>query len=181
MDFLKKRSIAFTVFIIVIVLATVFGVNRSLSSLAGNIEDLFYNGVGGETPINTYLANRINAAKMVTIIADSYPELKQSRDRLYNAYNDLYEAETISEKFSANEEMQEAFTELYSALIESDTISSKHYEDISSYADTINNTQDKIGRSSYNSKVDEYDKILSSFPVLLFRFVIFSDTPERFS
>ncbi len=181
MTFFKTRRGAVCVLVLVVIFATVLGVNRSLASLSSDIEDMFYNGVDGETPIETYIENRINASKMIVLIADNYPELKPLRDELYDAYNNLYEADGIGAKYSANERLQAAFEALYEALIETDTLSTRHYEDASSYADTINNTLDKIRRSSYNDKVDEYETVVSSLPVSLFRLVIFADAPERFA
>ncbi len=181
MKLFKKRSFAVLILVVVIILSSVLGINRSLASLAGDIEDMFYEGVDGETPINTYLENCINAVKMITIIADGYPELKPLRDELYDAYNDLYAANTISAKFAANREMQRAFSALYNVLIELDTLSNNNYEDALSYADTVYNTQDKILRSSYNSEVDRYEDILSSFPLSLLEPLIFVDAPERFA
>ena len=175
MTFFKTRRGAVCVLVLAVIFATVLGVNRSLASLSSDIEDMFYNGVDGETPIETYIENRINASKMIVLIADNYPELKPLRDELYDAYNNLYEADGIGAKYSANERLQAAFEALYEALIETDTLSTRHY------ADTINNTLDKIRRSSYNDKVDEYETVVSSLPVSLFRLVIFADVPERFA
>lgn len=181
MNILKKRSTAFIILAIVFIVFSILGANRSLASLSNTIENMFYEGVNGETPINTYLENRINAAKMITIVADNYPELKPQRDALYDSYNNLYSANTIGEKFSVNKKLQDDFSELYSSFINLDIITDKHYEDILSYASTINNTQDKIARSSYNNEVDKFDSIISSFPILLLKPLIFVNAPEHFS
>jgi hypothetical protein len=163
MKILKKRSTAVVIVVILGVLFTLFGARRSLDRAAKNIESLFYNGVGSETSIQTYLDNEFKEAKVIYSTASRYLD-DDTVSGFRAAYNALYNAETINEKYICYRTLKEEFSSLTQSMGSVDLEDSvKDY--YSTHVTNMVNIQRMIDSSSYNEKVSEFENtVLKAFP-----------------
>lgn len=187
MGFTVNRKAAVLILAAVICVFTCIGVNRSVSALAGDIEDSFYNGAENsdgytEASIQSHLDNRIDAANGLCTMAAQYPDMSGAADGLQNARYELMEKsrDDIKGKFQANEKLTQSAGVLIS-LLKSEDLSQDQNQMLDYYISTFEGADSAIEKLSYNSSVDEfYNKTLKSFPVSLFSPVLSVDGPEYF-
>lgn len=186
MSILKKRSTAVVITILVIIIATLFGVHRSVGKQADKIEAQFYEGVYlkdegyYQASIAGQLEVRESAALGLVSLASNYDSLSSETKSLRNARNELIEAESIEEKYLANEKLQKAYTALYDAFVAED-ISAREISGAEDYAYLMDAAQQLIKSSDYNSTVAEFiNSDLRAFPVNILKHIAFCDYPEYF-
>jgi hypothetical protein len=185
----KKRSTAALVAVVVIVLGTLFGVHRSISSQTAKIEKMFYNGVTVtdsvtkstyvQPSIQSQLDKRQNAAMGLVSVASNYGDLKDLTDTLRSARLELVDATSIPAKFTANEKMQAAYVRLYSALSQHGLKDNEKASSMS-YAETLNGAQGVIEKSDYNKQVTAFRRSLNGFPVNILKNLAFVKYPDAF-
>jgi len=161
MKLLKNRKFVILITVVIVILATMFGVYRTSARYTREIENMFYDGVFlksegyVEQSINTHLENCANASLGLATIMENYPELASGAKDLLSSRRDLFAAGSIKEKSVAFSEMRELFIELLenSMLVE---LSMRDMEAASQYLSTFNGAFIAIASSSYNDRAIEY-------------------------
>ncbi len=180
MKILKKRSVAIIIVLIIAIVFTFIGVDISVNRQAQKIEDMFYTGVKDETALQTNLDNIYKEAKVIYSIAEEY--LGSDIPKAFRiAYNDLYEAKSISKKYDCYETLMSELALLY-PLMEEGVDNSYDEIYMATHKESLDNLKLMMERSSYNTKVQEFeDTILNSFPINLIKGIMKIDTPEYFA
>lgn len=191
MKFLKKRSVAIIITVVVIILSTVFGVHRSLGHEARAVADQFSGGVydtaqGYTRPsIRGQLDKRKDASLGLITIANNYEGVSDRADTLRVVRNRLVDAlheEKLnpSELYTINSGLQTAFDNLYKAL-ESCDLDDKDRIDIEAYSSTFSGAASVIEKSGYNDTVREFNNsTLGVFPTNLLWRIAFIEKPQLF-
>jgi hypothetical protein len=170
--FFKVRRNAIIITVLIILLSTLFGVNRSLGERTMEVSDLFNEGVksGGYTlkSIRSQLIIRAETALDMITVATNYEEAGDQTTELRAARNnlmDLLEKEASPSLLcAADKELDSAFITLYQklsglALTDSDA------EIIDEDFARMKNAATVIEKSEYNSAVRDFRrKVLSVFP-----------------
>ena len=183
MKLLKNRKFAVSITVAVIVLATLFGVHKSLAKEVSRVEALFYDGVEHEflePSIDAQLDRMQNYILGVAAVSQNYPELEAETEALQNARNDYLAAKSISEKSKANGWMMASYDAFYkkAGTLE---VSERDRTGIESYDFEIKAAQSLIEKSKYNEEVQKYiDEISSAFPVGLLKGLVFVKDPQLF-
>lgn len=182
MGFFGKRRTAAAVFVVVIIVFGVIGVNLSASRVYSRAEKQFYDGVFAaegnytESAIENHLEKRIDAALgLITVLAKE-PEFSDEVSALREAREELISAKTVKEKFLANEKLEGAYLSAANAMPDE----KKSESAAKSYLSTLSGAQTAILKSSYN---DETKKANASvLPGVLYplRLLVFSEQAELF-
>jgi len=179
MEVLKKRSVATVICVVVCVVSLLLGVHLSVNRQLGKLEDAFYNGVyanGYTLPsIQQQLDERYDAAVgIISLIpSDIGGEMRE-------ACNILIEAETLSEKYKANTELQLAYEEML-LNVDASMFDERTLGGFNDYCSTMDNSQRLIDTSGYNEAAAEFeDEVLGSFPLNILRYPAFAGKPEYF-
>ncbi|UOO37006.1 hypothetical protein IZU99_06935 [Oscillospiraceae bacterium CM] len=185
MDILKKRPVAWLVVLVVIVFGTLYGVHRSVSAASQKIEATFYNGVYLENEkytqpsIQSQLDKRSEAALGLVTLGSRFGALEAETGALRAARQNLLSAQTISQKYTANTQLQSAYQVLYAALAAQDL--GDRTEAASYYASVLGGAQAVIQNSAYNGAVAAYRNMtLAAFPVVLLKNLAFVSYPDYF-
>lgn len=191
MKFLKKRSVAVIITAIIIVLAALFGVHRSLGHDAGAVSDMFSLGVRDETQnytrpsIRSQLEVRATTSLSLITVGNNYSEasdkantLTETRRYLANLLSD--ENSGPAELYTANAALQVAFDNLYKAL-ESCELTETHKSDMESCLTRFSGAATVIANSGYNEAVREFsNSTLGVFPTNLLWRMAFVEKPQLF-
>jgi hypothetical protein len=180
MTFLKKRSTAIIIVVIVGVVFTLLGARLSLDRQAAKVEAVFYDGAGGETAVNTYLDNLFKEAKTVYTVAANYMD-DDSTAGFRAAYNDLYNATGISKKYDCYARLMSELNGIAAGLDRSEiTLEELQYAD--SHINNMRNISRMIDSSDYNVRVAEFEKAtLGAFPANVLKLIVRPHTPEYFN
>ena len=183
MEVLKKRSTAAFVLAAVIVVFTVLGINLSAGRVAEKTEKMFYEGVYlkdegyTEKSIQSQLENRIKAAMGLITLTSDDAALSDETAALRDAREALYNAESIGEKFEANERLEVAYKALSDAMpaeiAESDAAKS--------YLSTMSGAQSVIERSAYNAEAEKAAKSVLGGVLMPLRLLVFGGSIEYFA
>ena len=172
MNFFKNRAVA-TLIAVLCSLASLFvGVDKSLDRQCKIVEQGFYDGVEYDgyihPSINDQLSERCDAVLgLISMLDDDISiELKDAR-------NQLLDAETISEKCTANEALQRAYERIKPIIGESNAEKA--------YVSAMDGSQQLIKDSGYNDSVCLYEKnVLNAFPISLLKNIVNAKRPEGF-
>ena len=185
MSVLKKRKFAVLIVVVVAVLATLFGVRKSLNILARDAEAMFFDGVYLEEQrytqpgINTHIENSAGAALGLSTIMENYAELRDDSSALLSARREFIAARSIKEKFSANEKMHIAFDSLTERAAKLD-LNDRDQEALKQYSSTFYGAQTAIANSQYNQRASAFMDEASVLAHLLRPF-IFVKSPQIFA
>jgi len=185
MKLLKNRKIAILITVVLVVAATLFAVGRSLNRLAREVEAMFSDGVyledegNPQLGIEAHLNNRLNSAQNFAVLMEVFPEAENEAQALWSASKTLLLAESISDKFVANEALQQAFTELL-AVADKMEFSGRDKTDIADDSSSFYGAQTAILGSRYNYMAETFMKDASFFAHLLRPFA-FVSPPQRFA
>ena len=186
MEFFKKRQNAFAILAAVIVVFTLLGVHLSLNRQVAKLGSMFTDGVYIEKDnykqpgIATHLDARVNASLGLLTVAANYADLSDETESLREARHALIDAESISQKYEANQKLEDAYKSL-AAVLKAQVLSGTDADAISTYVSNLSGAQKAIEVSLYNSKVTEYETgILTVFPVSVLRGLAFPNSPEYF-
>lgn len=180
MNFLKKRYVAIIIVIIIAVVFTFVGIYVSVNRQTKKVEDMFYTGVDGETAIQTNLDNIYKEAKVIYATAEEY--LGSEIPKPFRiAYNNMYDADTISEKYDCYQTLLQELEALHPYMEEGvDNSYDKVY--YATHKENLENIRLMVENNSYNEKVQDYEEnILNSFPVSLFKGILGLEVPEYFA
>jgi len=184
MGFLKNRKVAIVITVIFIVLATLFGVGRSLNRLARDVEVMFYEGVYMEDAgfvqpgINLHLENITQAALDCSSMFAGHAELADVSEVLMIARRGMLEAGSISEKHAAYEKINRAFTDFFSKA-HTIELSERDADSIALYSSIFTGAVGAIQSSEYNVKAGNFMSGASPIAFLLKPFV-FVSSPQSF-
>jgi len=184
MRLFNNRKIAIPITIIVIVLATLFGVGKSLNRLARNVEDMFYDGIYidideyTQPGINSHLENITQAALDCSSVFASHTDLSKESEELMLARREMLEARSISEKYAAYVIITKAFSEF---IYKTNTLelSNRDQLSVAQYAGTFTGAMGAIESSSYNARVKSYMND-ASFIVFFLKPFVFVSPPQTF-
>lgn len=175
MKFFSKRSNAFIIAVVVVVLVTVFGVRRSAGAEAQKVIDEFSSGDASiQSQLGVRTASSLNMYSIYTNYRDTDNDLDSAAETLRSTRSDLawlMESGTDNGSlFKANEALQSAGEDYYAMLSSLGSITSEDSDYLQNDYGRFNNAQRAIGSSTYNSSVLEFNRaVLSSFPLTLFR------------
>lgn len=184
MGLLSNRKIALLITVIVVALATLFGVGRSLNNLARNVEEMFYIGVfledaGFTQPgISMHLGNVEQAIINLTSVFASHEELSDESEALVLARRNLLGAGSISAKYAAYQDIQRSYTAFVSKVDVVD-LSERDMDTFTLYDRTITGAMTAIQGSEYNVKVGNYMDG-ASFIAYFLRPFLFVTSPQVF-
>lgn len=181
MNWLKQKKTAVCVMIVLIAAGIWVGAYRSLSGLVQNTQTAFFEGENGDGyGIQGDLEDRSALAYNMALVAGRY--LEEDDPLLAGveaARTALSQAQTPSQKYSANEALSDSVTALYERLktVELSEKDAKYPQNL--YAD-FTAKQDIINRNSYNRLAGECNAALSAFPANLLRQITFVQPVEYF-
>ena len=114
---LKNRKVAVVLTVIIMILATLIGSNRSMAAEAYDIEQYFIYGYGGYS-IQHDLDTRTGLAKNLLIVAErNLPSNDSAMEELQDAIVQMELAQTVKEKADANQKLTAA-TERMNLVLE---------------------------------------------------------------
>lgn len=167
--------------ICMILVSVLIGSSRSLSQLAGQVNDAFFQGVNGDgLSIQNDLQQRMNDAYNLVVVGRRYlQEDDAAITQVLTAREALANAQTPSEKYQKNNDLTAATTELYYKLQEQQLsekdaqYNSQLYAELSSRNTTIQN-------DGYNQMAEDFNRTLQQFPANLLSKVVFVQPAELF-
>jgi len=183
MKLLKNRKIAVSITVAVIVLATLFGVHKSVMKEARRVEAMFYDGVEHEflePSINAQLEKMLGYILGVETVSQNYPELDAETKQLQSSRHEYMDAKSIAEKGNANDKMMSAY-DAFCKKAGTLELSERDRTGIESYDFEIKAAQSLIEKSGYNSEVMNYiDNVAAAFPVGILKHFAFVKDPQLF-
>ena len=186
MTILKNRKFALLLSIVLMAVVLLLAVHVSGSRAARKVEALFYSGTNSAGSTNTVaiddqLSVRADAAMGMVSVAVNYPELEQSAQTLRQARNDLLDASTIGEKYTANEALTSAAQKLTDEA-RSAGLSQRDADGFDGYVQRLSGAQTVIEQNTYNEKVQQFtDKVLDKFPLSVLKGIASVKSPEEFA
>ena len=184
MKLLKNRKIVIPIAVVVIFLATLFGVHRSLNRIARDVEEMFYTGVpmelatGTWPSINQHLRNLSLSIEDNVTLYLNHSELSGEANALILAQRSLMDADSISEKYLAYQSIQQTSTAFLSKA-ESVDLTEDEWYPIKQYQTVFMGATGAIQSSEYNVKARGFmDEV--SFIARLLRPIVFVTPPQVF-
>jgi hypothetical protein len=182
MDAINNTRLAALITVILIILSVFFGANRSLSALSAKAEKVFYDGEFGDgLSIQNDLNERINLSYNLVTVAKKYMDSDSSEiQAVLNARNNLFEAETTSQKSWANLSLTEAVTDLYNKMGQLD-LSDTDEKYRNSIFESMKSRNDTISHDKYNQFADDFNKQISVYPAKFLAQITGVKELERFN
>lgn len=181
--FLKKRSGAIIVLILVMVLSTVFSAHRSLTKERAEIEAMLFTGVDGKgIGINSDIEKRVDYSRNLIKIARDYDGLEDACEAVADACDALTGRDGgAAEAYSLNKQLSDAVENLYLSMTDLSEKDEQYrqelYTNILSRNDTITNEAAK-----YNKLALEFNNdTLGTFPANILRIPAFVSECELFA
>jgi len=146
---------------------------------------MFYDGVylkeeGYTQPgIDSQLNNRLSTALGFAVLMEDFPEAASEAKALVSARNTLLAAKTISDKFAANEALQQAYLALQ-AIADRLDLSKRDKDDIAQFKSTFTGAQSAIANNRYNQEAESFMDDASFFARMLKPFA-FVNPPQVFA
>ncbi len=189
MEMFKRKPVALVVTALVVVLSTLYSVNRTLGAACQEVTDGFYDGVFVEADgyrhpgISTHLTFRLSRADAIVSITAGYADLetetaavKEARDSLLAAT----ETGSLSTQFDRNAELQTAVATLESAAVNVD-LSEQDRENLDTCLTDMSGAQTAIDDAGYNESVRAfYRSTYTVFPTEFLASVSGVSAPELF-
>ena len=160
MHALKNRKTAVLIAVVAAILATLFGVDRSLTRLDWEIEAMFYDGVVLESEgytqpgIALQLDKHTDAALRLATILVNYPELQSSAEKVMESRRRLLASESIGDKSLAFWMMSQDVNNLAQAASDVD-LTQRDMEAVLQYSATISGAEAFIRGAAYNRTVSD--------------------------
>lgn len=166
MKWLNKRPVAFAFLAVVILFSSIVGSYRSVLSLRQQTEQVFLQGERGDgLSIAHDLEARVRFSGNLATVARRYLDSGDTRlTELQSAADALAAAQTPSEKYQANRELDTAFQAVYEAL-EGQTLSKTDSDYRIRLRADFHSRNVTISHDAYNGLAQEFNqKVLGSFP-----------------
>ncbi len=161
----QKRQFAWSITIVMILVA-VFGLGGSkLAGQAEQARQVFYLGVNGDgLSINHDLDRRAEAATNLATVASRYLAASDSLlTDLQAAREQLQQAEDAAAKYAANQQLGQAALAVYDALAGYE-LSDQDQRYRQSLMDELESANAIIGHDGYNAQAAACNALLSGFP-----------------
>jgi hypothetical protein len=163
---MKKRSTAWVILTLAVVLGALFGTHRSLSSLRQDTAEAFYVGVDGDNyGISGRLDAKLESARNLCKIAGKYNVAAEEK-AVEDACMELEKAQGIHDKYAADAALNDAVDSLSRAMAQQDlTDEDEGYRtsltaNVTSYTLQIN----KLA-TDYNAQVRQFNSdVFGGFP-----------------
>jgi hypothetical protein len=181
MSVLKTRGGAVLVLLVVIVLSTMYGVNRSLGGQVRAIES----GCFHDSLVAANVEENKKSSMDLIYVADSYPELAEEKAALQAARNDLanaWDEKTDAEAVTAaNQALTTAAESLYEAM-QKLALSADDAEYASNDIDTIRNaTRVLKSGTTYNQAAQAFNsETMRAFPTNYLKYAGFVEEAALF-
>ena len=184
MKLLRNRKIAILITAVVVVVAVLIGVNKSLTRLSRDIEGMFYDGVylesGGYTQpgIDAALLKHADATLGLTTVLTNYPNLRDGAEEAARLRRELLDAASISEKGIAFRAMSRDVDNLIKAASEVE-LSERDLTALSQYSSTVFGAETFVKEAAYNERASELWSERSVFTRII-GMVLPARVPEMF-
>ena len=181
MQFLKKRSVALLIAVVVIALSTILSVHRSLGAECATVEEGFYSGLNGMHSSISYQLNQCaRYANSLASISSGYSDLDDLTFELRAARNELLEGGSISMQYDDYLRLLEAFAAVSTELGSRELGS--HADDYDYCVSGFDGVCRTIAASGYNESVREFrNSTLRAFPANVLYRIAGVDAPELFA
>jgi len=178
--FLKKYKTATLISTVVIIASILLGTGRSLRALKAEVDAAFYNGVNADSlSIQNDLNERLDLSYSLTTLAGKYLS-DSSRDDVLAAREKLTNADGITDKYDANEELTDATQALISAL-QDVTLSEEDEKSLQRLDANLRSRNDTISHDGYNQLAEQFNTdVLGAFPANLIGRLAFVREAELF-
>ncbi len=167
MTFLKKRSVAVAVCIVLVVLAVLFGSHRSLSGVRNDALDIYANGDENGLSI---LANMNSITEYTAVLLKTAAASYTASDGVYTAVRDVYD-ELLSVQGADPAAHRQLLGELLSACtaLQLDYTGRSDIPEDTAKAmnrsiNDIISMKDQIRHSGYNTAATAFNDALTAFP-----------------
>ena len=185
-EILKSKAFAFSALAVVVLISTPLGARASLRRASSNIEDGFYSGVyveGGDYTsgsIDSYLSDASRASLGLVTVGANYSELTGAADRIRTARENLLDAESIGDKYTAYQALSDAFDVFADAAL-GIALTDSDRESLDMYSELFVQSRDAIGRNPYNGSVQDFvSNVFQRFPADVIADLFSIDAPESF-
>lgn len=181
MKFLKNYKIALVIALLVCVLASLLGMRLSVNRQAAKLETVYQkNNDGSEKGLGQYLKQIDESASSLIQLGNQHGV---STDALAQARNRYAQAKTYGDDYEAYLDLCSAADRLYADLSGKELTPQQQDMLTKYYENGINDQKNKLSHMAieFNECVDEYNGILSAFPMSLFRYLIGVGEAEKFA
>ena len=184
MKLLKNRKIAIIITIIVVILATMIGVGRSLNDLSREVELLFYEDADLEEAgflqpsINRHLDVISQAILDASSLFAGHPELTGETQALTEARRDLMAAQSIAEKYSAYRDITKA-SEIFINSAGKIDLSDRETDALNDFQAKLRGATIAIQNNEYNNRAKNFMEG-SFFIVYVLKPFVFANSPQLF-
>lgn len=168
-EILRDRRMAYAITAVIIIASMLTGAERSLNKLREPIRNSFYKGVfiEGESIENDLIRQIEYSANLITL-AQRYIDGDPTLDFLIGARNELIEATSLYEKYTANQKLSEASRLLHDLMLEKD-LSERELRYVEALYTDLKERNITISyeASVYNERAREFNRYLSGFPGIM--------------
>ncbi len=181
MEFFKKRSNAWLITLIAIILASIIGSGSSLNKLRIEAEDVFYIGEDKDgTGIQHDLEMIMSDCANLTVVAGRYMDKEHSLIKPVRRNREaLGAAKTPGKKYKEAQNLLHSITELYIYMGDL-PLSEKDRNFRNSLYANINSHNIIISRSTYNQHAREFNNVLNRFPANILTAIAFVSPLELY-
>ncbi len=183
MKLLRKKSFAIFAMVIMILAGIMYGSYLSISRAHNEAEQAFYQGE--YYSIQSDLNRRIEYAQDMVYIAKQYNKQQETSQQQVDvettltAIDRLRQAETLSEKYDADLELEEAITDLYISL-QGTSLKDSNDRDAKSLYESFQFYKDSYLIEEYNNRAIAFNYQLEEFPTNLFNAIYHFDKVELY-
>lgn len=188
MGFLKKRSTAIGIFVVVVILFTLVGSHLSLGRACRKAEDAFFDksllqAEGYYTCPGEQLGYCVNDANRLLSVIGSDGEWAETYEALRAARRELADAldtRDIPAIGKANQKLAEAVREV-ETMVRDGAALPDSYDDYASIVSEFNSAQALLDNSAYSDHILAFrEDVLGAFPANILRRLTFVKAPETF-
>lgn len=183
MKLLRKKPIAITAMVIMILAGILYGSYLSMARARNAAVQTFYNGEYDS--LQGDLNRRMEYAQDMVYIGKQYNKLQESANQqadvetTLKAIETLRKAETLAEKYDADLSLDDAVTDLYISLQETNLKDSRD-RDVKQVYDSFLVYRDSYLIEEYNSGATAFNNQLDEFPTNVFNSLYHFDKVELY-
>lgn len=181
MELFKKKSVALLIMIAVMVFSTLVQGRADMLQTVKKTENLFLIDEGDGFSIQSRLDSKMEFAnELANKFAVRF--LKMDDDAIVmveKALEYLQDADTIQDKYKANQQLDQACNQLM-GLLEKERLDEDNKRELRRFYTNLQNCQDQISHSLYNEKALKAQEELSRFPASLIQGIFRIEMPQLF-
>ena len=183
--FWKRRQGAIAIVAVVIVLATLFGVRRSLNKASAQVSEMFYTGADASGyGIATDLDKILEFSGNLVTVANKYgAEFSDPAQAVTRARQELAQAEGVSGQYTASQTLLQAVETLNQAMLDGELSDQDEQYRSELYASILSRTTIIAHEATdYNAQVRSFNQdVLGAFPANLLSGLAGVDQLEEFN